>query len=87
MKTGNNISTIYLDDYLTEGILKEKEFREKVKQKNWKQFTNKKVLIKGCASVPIPTWAYLIIATKLTKHASDILFGEACAAVKIFKKT
>jgi hypothetical protein len=87
MKTGNNISTIYLDDFLTEGILKEKEFREKVKQKNWKHFNNKKVLIKGCASVPIPTWAYMIVATQLTKYAKQVLYGERCSAFLIFKKT
>ena len=85
-KTGNKISTIYLDDYLTEGILKEKEFREKVRQTNWKDFTNKIVLIKGCASAPIPTWAYMIIATQLTKYAKQVLYGEPCSAFLIFKK-
>ena len=80
------MKTLYLDDFLDDGIIKENSFRKKIDLFDWKQFNNEKVLIKGCASAPIPTWAYLIIATKLTKHASDILFGEACAAVKIFKK-
>tara|TARA_Y100000590_G_C15344608_1_gene872755 strand:- start:469 stop:705 length:237 start_codon:yes stop_codon:yes gene_type:complete len=78
------MDTIYLDDFLSEQIIKEKEFREKIKSKNWEKYSNKKVLIKGCAKSPVPTWAYLIIATELTKHAKSIYFGESCSAIKIF---
>ena len=80
------MKTLYLDDFLDDGIIKEEAFRKKIENFNWGKCENKKVLIKGCSQAAIPTWAYLIIATKLTKYASDILFGEACAAVKIFKK-
>ena len=45
---------------------------------------NKKVLIKGCAQAPIPTWAYMIITTKLIKYAKNIYFGESCSAIKIY---
>ena len=78
------MDTIYLDDFLCDQIIKEKEFRQKVISKNWEKFSNKKVLIKGCAKSPVPTWAYLIIATELTKHAKSIYFGESCSAIKIF---
>ena len=78
------MDTIYLDDFLCDQIIKEKEFRQKVVSKNWEKYSNKKVLIKGCAKSPIPTWAYLIIATELTKHAKSIYFGESCSAIKIF---
>ena len=78
------METIYLDDFLCDQIIKEKEFRQKVISKNWEKFSNKKVLIKGCAKSPVPTWAYLIIATELTKHAKSIYFGESCSAIKIF---
>ena len=78
------METIYLDDFLCDQIIKEKEFRQKVVSKNWGKYSNKKVLIKGCAKSPIPTWAYLIIATELTKHAKSIYFGESCSAIKIF---
>ena len=78
------METIYLDDFLCDQIIKEKEFRQKVVSKNWEKYSNKKVLIKGCAKSPIPTWAYLIIATELTKNAKSIYFGESCSAIKIF---
>ena len=78
------MNTIFLDDYLSDKIIKEKEFRQKIEETNWKKYLDKKVLIKGCAKSPIPTWAYLIIATELTKHTSKIYFGEKCSAIKIF---
>ena len=81
------METIYLDDFLENGIISENLFREKVDAYEWKKFENKKVLIKGCSQAPIPTWAYLIITAKLTSFASNIYYGESCSAVKIFKKS
>jgi len=78
------MTTLHLDDFLDDGIIKEASFKKHVENYNWNKLNNKKVLIKGCASVPVPTWAYIIIATKLTKHASKIYFGEKCSAIKIF---
>ena len=78
------METIYLDDFLEDDIIKEDVFRKKVDNINWTKYNNKKVLIKGCTKGPVPTWAYLIITAKLTQHASNILFGEPCSAVKIF---
>lgn len=78
------METIYLDDFLHNQIIKEDEFRKKIEDNNWKKYLNKKVLIKGCSKSPVPTWAYLIIATKLTKYAKKIYFGEACSAIKIY---
>ena len=78
------METIHLDDFLENKILIEKKFREKIEHTNWDNYKNKKVLIKGCAQVPIPTWAYMIIATKLIKYAKNIYFGESCSAIKIY---
>ena len=36
---------IELDDFLTNGILKEQDFRKKISEINWESFSNKKVLI------------------------------------------
>lgn len=77
---------IDLDDFLTGGILKEKNFKIKVTSIDWNIYNNKKVLIKGCTSVPVPIWAYLIIATKLSNKAEEIYFGEPCSAIKIHSR-
>jgi len=81
------METLFLEDFLDDGIIKENLFRKKIDNYNWEKFSNKKVLIKGCAQVPIPTWAYLIITAKLTCYASSIFFGESCSAIKIFKRS
>lgn len=81
------METVRLDDFLSDGLIREKHFRELVNQTDWSIYKDKRVIVKGCASVPVPTWAYLIIATKLVGIASHILYGEPCAAVKIYSKT
>ena len=84
---GNKMETIYLDDFLDNQIIRENLFRQKVKNIDWNKYSNKKVLIKGCSEAPVPTWAYMIITTKLIKHAKSIYFGESCSAIKIYNST
>ena len=60
-------------------------YNNKINSINWQKYKNKKVLIKGCASTPVPTWAFMIITAELSKHATTILFGEPCSAVKILE--
>ena len=86
MKTGNKIKIIDLNDFLSDGILKEKNFKEKIETMDWENYSNKKVLIKGCASVPIPTWAYMMITAKLTLFAKQVMYGELCSAYLIFNR-
>jgi hypothetical protein len=81
------METIIFDDFLSDGILVEKKFREKVGKINWEDYNKKNVLIKGCSQAPIPTWAYLIISANLAKHARKIYFGEARRAIEIYKNT
>ena len=81
------MENISLDDFLTDGIIKEKDFREIVSLTDWSQFENKRVIIKGCSEATIPTWAYLIITAKLSKYARRIYFGEPCSAIDIYKKS
>ena len=68
-------------------IIKEKSFREKINLMDFSTFSNKKVIIKGCAGVPVPTWAYLIIVANVAQVADKIYFGEPRHAVKIFNKS
>ena len=80
------METIYLDNFISDGILKEKIFRQLVSEIEWSNYKDKRVLIKGCTSVPVPTWAYLIITAQLSQYAKHILYGEPCATVKIFTR-
>ena len=81
------MKTIYLDDFLDNGIIKEKSFRKKISTINWDSYNAEKVLIKGCATAPVPTWAFMIITAHLSKHVNSILFGEPCSTIRIFDNT
>jgi len=50
------------------------------------EFLNKKVIVKGCASMPISEALYVAITQKLQNHVASLMFGEACSAVPIYKK-
>ena len=80
------METILLDDFIDEGIIREKSFREKINTMDFNKFTDQKVIIKGCAGVTVPTWAYLILVAELAQVADKIYFGEPRYAVKIFNR-
>tara|TARA_Y100001968_G_C18689452_1_gene406271 strand:- start:161 stop:415 length:255 start_codon:yes stop_codon:yes gene_type:complete len=80
------MKTILLDDFLDNGIIREKSFRHMISEHDFEQYNNEKVIIKGCASVMVPTWAYLILTARLAQAADKIYYGEPKYAVKIFNK-
>ena len=43
------METVLLDDFLDEGIIREKSFREQVDNMDLNKYHGKKVIIKGCA--------------------------------------
>jgi|TARA_X000001036_G_C20538946_1_gene749428 hypothetical protein len=81
------METILLDDFLDNGIIREKSFRKMVDDLDFKSYSNKKVIIKGCASVAVPTWAYLIIVARVAQVADKLYYGEPRHAVKVFDKS
>src|SRR5206468_10235479 len=71
-----NILIFDLKDYLFMGlILKEKEFREALKQKDWTPFTGKYVAVTCSADAIIPLWAYMLAGTYLQPVAKDVYVG------------
>ncbi|HRI20016.1 MAG TPA: DUF2480 family protein [Panacibacter sp.] len=53
---------------------------------NAEDFTDKRVVIKGCGDVQIPETAYVAITNKLRPFAKSIMYGEPCSTVPIYKK-
>ncbi|MFT4093048.1 MAG: DUF2480 family protein [Niabella sp.] len=67
-----------IKDYLfMEMILKEKDFREALKEHNWQQYTGKNVGIVCSADAIIPLWAYMLIITYLQPFAQFASAGDA----------
>lgn len=57
-------------------ILKEKDFRDFVKNHDWSRYTDKYVAITCSADAIVPTWAYMLLANKLEPHAREVVFGD-----------
>lgn len=74
-----------LEPYLFHGmILKEKDFRDAMKTHDWSVYTGKHVAVFCSADAIIPTWAYMLVASKLNQHASSVGFGKTEDVVRDF---
>lgn len=89
---GSGIVSIDLEEFYTPGeriifditphlfqglILKEKEFRDFVKNNDWSVYKNKIIGIVCSADAIVPTWAYMLISLALEPFAKRILFANA----------
>ena len=66
-----------LKDHLFMGlILKEKDFREALKNTDWTIYQNKNVAVTCSADAIIPVWAYMLVASYLQPVAAEIVMGD-----------
>jgi len=66
-----------MKDHLFMGlILKEKDFREALKQMDFEPFRDKNVALTCTADAIIPMWAYMLAASYLQPVAKDVIFGN-----------
>lgn len=49
-------------------------------------YQDKKVVVKGCSKVPVPTAAYVELTRRLSPVVQSLLFGEPCSTVPLFKR-
>jgi len=49
-------------------------------------YTNARIIVKGCSTLPVPLNAYTELTAKLTAVAKSLMFGEPCSTVPLFKK-
>jgi hypothetical protein len=68
--------TFDLKDHLFMGlILKEKDFREALKNTAWDQYQDKLVHITCSVDAIIPVWAYMLVASYLGPFAKEVYLG------------
>ena len=87
----SSIVTIDLEDYYHEGerveydiaqhlyqglILKEKDFRAFVKNQDWSVYQGKNISLYCSEDAIVPTWAYMLLATRLNPFANKVVFGK-----------
>ena len=70
-------SQIDISQWLIEGfLLKEKEFREALKNHNWEQYQDHLVAINCSTDAILPAWASVLVTIYLTPFAKKIVNGD-----------
>ena len=66
-----------IKDQLYEGlVLREKDFRDFIKNHNWAYYENKLVAVTCSTDAIVPTWAYMLLAVALQPFAKRVIFGS-----------
>jgi hypothetical protein len=66
-----------IKDYLFMGlILKEKDFRQALKELDVEKYQNKIVAVTCSADAIVPMWAYMLISSTLQPTSKEIIFGN-----------
>ena len=73
-------------DFLANGMFREADFRQRVESFNWSQYEGKPVLVQGCNSIPLPTWAYLVLTAQLVPVAKSVHYGELSRPIPVSGK-
>jgi len=82
----------YLEPYAIEIIMgDEKEahklsFLKNLAAINISEFTDKRIVIKGCGDTPIGDFAYMEMTKLLRPVVKSIMYGEPCSTVPVYKK-
>jgi Protein of unknown function (DUF2480) len=69
-----------------EDFLHKTIFLKKLSTINIDEYTDKRVVIKGCGELPITETAYVEITKLLRPVVKSIMYGEPCSTVPIYKK-
>ncbi|MCT4582304.1 MAG: DUF2480 family protein [Flavobacteriales bacterium] len=84
--------TIELMDYAHQVVLGDLEDLEKVmfvealSKIDYTQYTDKRVIVKGCSHYPVPEMAYSYVIQQMKPYTKSLMFGEACSTVPLYKK-
>jgi hypothetical protein len=53
---------------------------------NTEEYTDKRLVIKGCGDTFIPEYAYVAVTQKLMPVVKSLMYGEPCSTVPLYKK-
>lgn len=66
-----------ISQWLLEGfVLREKDFRESLKNYDWQQFQNSYVVLHCSTDAIVPAWAYMLVTVYLQPYAKAIVQGN-----------
>jgi len=65
-----------ISGWLWEGlVLREKDFRELLKNHDWSQYTNKYIALHCSTDAIVPAWAYMLVTINLNGVAKKVIQG------------
>ena len=76
-------TAIYFGD---ENKIREQQLLENIAKINVGDYSNQRVVIKGCGETPIGESAYVAITQKLRPEVKSIMYGEPCSTVPVYKR-
>jgi hypothetical protein len=88
----NMLVTVYLTPlakgvfFGTASYVKEQLLLAALDQVNGADYTDQRVVVKGCGEDPVPASAYVKITFILRPFAKSIMYGEPCSTVPLYKK-
>ena len=66
-----------LSGYLFQGmVLREREFRKSLREKNWEEYKDKYVAVFCSADAIVPYWAFMLVVTQLHPYAKKVVVGD-----------
>lgn len=72
-----NQHVVDVKDFMHEGlILREKDFRLRIKEKDWSEFQDGFVAVTNSSEGIIPLWAYMLISSALQPYSSLVVRGN-----------
>jgi len=81
------VIVINMADFADGGIIREKSFKTQLEALDIDDFKGEEVFIRGCADMPIPTWAFMMLTARVAQVADLITFGEEAAPMMLFERT
>jgi len=66
--------------------VREQVLLENISLLNAADYTDQRIVVKGCGDAPIGESAYVAITQKLRPTVKSIMYGEPCSTVPVYKK-
>ncbi len=80
---GRSVDTFDIAPFLEDGfLLREKPFREAVRDYDWSVFQDVHVAVHCTADAIVPVWAYMLIGSKLSGIARSVAYGTPADLVR-----
>ncbi|MFQ5606647.1 MAG: DUF2480 family protein [Candidatus Zixiibacteriota bacterium] len=76
-----------LTEFVSGELLAEKEFLENIDAFDWSRYQGRNVLIRGCADLPLPIWAFMAVTARLVDVARVIRYGNEHSNIVVYSRS